>query len=90
MIVTDATETYGGYPGWLNGLGWGCFFILVFITPLTLWKQDFGSLPELDMKNLRPDEIEIDEIESRASVENVQNLAPVEEPSPRALFKLSL
>ncbi|CAE8631161.1 unnamed protein product [Polarella glacialis] len=34
IFSTDVAEPYGGYPGWLQGIGWFCLAALLAVTPL--------------------------------------------------------
>ncbi|CAE8641946.1 unnamed protein product [Polarella glacialis] len=34
IFSTDAAEPYGGYPGWMQGIGWSCLAALLAVTPL--------------------------------------------------------
>ncbi|CAE8623508.1 unnamed protein product [Polarella glacialis] len=52
ILSTDVVEPYGGYPVWMNGIGWSCLAALLAVTPLGFarsLKSGTGStLPPLE------------------------------------------
>jgi SNF family Na+-dependent transporter len=56
LVVDNAMEPYGNYPLGLVIWGWALLIVLVSIIPVTLWKQDPGTLPEYSMADIAHDE----------------------------------
>jgi SNF family Na+-dependent transporter len=73
IFSSDVGEPYGGYPGWMQGIGWSCLAALLAVTPLGLvrnLKLGTGStLPPLEQ----------DEAALAAALAIKSTLTPVEQ-----------